>query len=448
MPAAFLVALFRYSIAFLMIVAASVAHADNASFKKGEAAYAAGDFSDAVKIWRPLADKGDAQAQYAMGLLARRGLGVPRDPVAAAEWWRKAANQGHTTAQFNLGVLYEGGEGVRKSYDEAFKWYRLRPRSAAIPTPSSISDLFYAAGRGTKRDLTAAVEWYRKAAEQGDAAAQYTLGFAYAAGMGVIEDRARRSDGSRNRLRRGFSPRGTRWRSSGPNPREISHERQGVPGGERRSRAIRFPVRTPVRHRPAGRFLGTARSRGLDAKVGILGSREATRDELERFHTVDYVNRVIVKSQQGVGYLDYGDTPAFVGVFEISSHVVGAALTAPRRGDGGDLQTLVPADRRAAPCASRARGWLLRIQRHRRRDRSAARKVRRETHCVRGHRRASRRRSLLSLRKRPRRDRSRTSTRTGIFYPGTGHAGETGKVPPRAPSSTSRCPLVPETPRF
>ncbi|MGZ9067733.1 MAG: hypothetical protein ACXW2I_20630, partial [Burkholderiales bacterium] len=77
MPAAFFVALCRSSIAFLMIVVASVAYADSASFKKGEAAYAAGDFSDAVKIWRPLADKGDAQAQYAMGLLARRGLGVP-----------------------------------------------------------------------------------------------------------------------------------------------------------------------------------------------------------------------------------------------------------------------------------------------------------------------------------------------------------------------------------
>jgi acetoin utilization protein AcuC len=89
-----------------------------------------------------------------------------------------------------------------------------------------------------------------------------------------------------------------------------------------------FPSGHPFGTDRQGAFLDAARSRGLDAKVGIQRSREATRDELERFHTVDYVNRVIVKSQQGVGYLDYGDTPAFVGVFEISSHVVGAALTA------------------------------------------------------------------------------------------------------------------------
>jgi len=74
-------------------------------------------------------------------------------------------------------------------------------------------------------------------------------------------------------------------------------------------------------------FLSKTRSRGLDAKAHVVGSRQATRGELERFHTVDYVNRVIVKSQQGVGYLDYGDTPAYIGVFESSSHVVGAALT-------------------------------------------------------------------------------------------------------------------------
>lgn len=89
-----------------------------------------------------------------------------------------------------------------------------------------------------------------------------------------------------------------------------------------------FPAGHPFGTYRQDAFLGKARKRGLDAKARIVGSRAATRTELERFHTADYVNRVIVKSQQGVGYLDYGDTPAFVGVFEISSHVVGAALNA------------------------------------------------------------------------------------------------------------------------
>jgi acetoin utilization protein AcuC len=89
-----------------------------------------------------------------------------------------------------------------------------------------------------------------------------------------------------------------------------------------------FPAGHPFGTDRQDAFLGKARRKGLDMKVLVLRSRAASRDEIERFHTVDYVNRVIVKSQQGMGYLDYGDTPAFVGVFEISSHVVGAALTA------------------------------------------------------------------------------------------------------------------------
>lgn len=89
-----------------------------------------------------------------------------------------------------------------------------------------------------------------------------------------------------------------------------------------------FPSGHPFGTDRQGAFLAQAQRRGLDTKARILTSRAATRGEIERFHTVDYVNRVIVKSQQGVGYLDYGDTPAFIGVFDISSHVVGAALTA------------------------------------------------------------------------------------------------------------------------
>jgi acetoin utilization protein AcuC len=89
-----------------------------------------------------------------------------------------------------------------------------------------------------------------------------------------------------------------------------------------------FPSGHPFGTDRQDAFLGKARRKGLDMKVLVLRSRAASRDEIERFHTIDYVNRVILKSQQGVGYLDYGDTPAFVGVFEISSHVVGAALTA------------------------------------------------------------------------------------------------------------------------
>jgi acetoin utilization protein AcuC len=56
--------------------------------------------------------------------------------------------------------------------------------------------------------------------------------------------------------------------------------------------------------------------------------RAATRDELLSFHTPAYVDLVERRSLTGEGFLDGGDTPAFVGVFEAASAVVGATLVA------------------------------------------------------------------------------------------------------------------------
>jgi Sel1 repeat len=55
------------------------------------AAYARGDYITALRILRPLADQGDAQAQYNLGVLYDNGLGVPQDDAEAMKWYRKAA---------------------------------------------------------------------------------------------------------------------------------------------------------------------------------------------------------------------------------------------------------------------------------------------------------------------------------------------------------------------
>ncbi|MBB6091537.1 acetoin utilization protein AcuC [Povalibacter uvarum] len=68
--------------------------------------------------------------------------------------------------------------------------------------------------------------------------------------------------------------------------------------------------------------------RGLDQKVVRGKPREATREELESFHTPEYIDLVQSRSISGLGFLDGGDTPAWKGVFEAASHVVGATLNA------------------------------------------------------------------------------------------------------------------------
>jgi TPR repeat protein len=150
--------------AFLLCTAVAVP-AIAQDFDKGLAASQAGDYATALQEWRPLAEQGNAQAQWSLGYMYGNGLGVIQDYAEAANWYRKAAEQGEALAQYNLGIMYDNGLGVIQDYAEA-------------------------------------VDWYRKAAEQGEALAQYNLGSMYATGLGVIHlERAFHSNHAAARLR-------------------------------------------------------------------------------------------------------------------------------------------------------------------------------------------------------------------------------------------------------
>lgn len=122
----------RWALAATALAIAAPASAD---VKSGVDAWFAGRYGDAIKTWRPLADRGDADAQFNMGQAYRLGRGVPADMRIAQSWFQKAAQQGHAEAQANLGlILYQNGD-----------------KKGAMPL-------------------------IRKAAERGDERAQYVLG--------------------------------------------------------------------------------------------------------------------------------------------------------------------------------------------------------------------------------------------------------------------------------
>jgi len=140
------------------------------------------DDAQAVLWFRKAAEQGDAHAQYDLGLSYNEGHGVPQDYAQAALWYRKAAEQGDTDAQYNLGVWYEEGEyrGVDQDTQAAFWRRKIRAWRAYI---NSVDFHFSEHWRFSK-----AAFWYRKAAEQGDAEAQYNLGRLYYDGRGVAQD--------------------------------------------------------------------------------------------------------------------------------------------------------------------------------------------------------------------------------------------------------------------
>ena len=83
--------------------------------------------------------------------------------------------------------------------------------------------------------------------------------------------------------------------------------------------------------------------RGLDRRVRICEPRMASDEEILRFHTAAYVQRVKALSRSGEGYLDGGDTPAFPGMYEAAAIVVGTVLAALQALiEGNSRQAFVP----------------------------------------------------------------------------------------------------------
>ena len=97
----------------------------NADIDAGRAAFNRGDYKTAFREWKPLADKGVAEAQLSLARLYFYGIGVPQDYKEAVRWYRLAADQGNVWAQIDLGSLYEEGEAVKRDYVRAHMWYNL-----------------------------------------------------------------------------------------------------------------------------------------------------------------------------------------------------------------------------------------------------------------------------------------------------------------------------------
>jgi TPR repeat protein len=162
-----------------------------AGYDEAKAAYDRREFAKAYAEFRPLAEQGDAGAQFNLGQMLYNGEGVSRDYKEAAKWYRKAADQEHTQAQFLLGFLYLGGQGVEEDKGEALKWFRKAADRGEAFAQMLLGEIYAHGDHGVKQDYAEAVNWYSKAADQGLAAAQCDLGVMYAKGQGVPQDLVR-----------------------------------------------------------------------------------------------------------------------------------------------------------------------------------------------------------------------------------------------------------------
>src|SRR5688572_99019 len=136
----------RFFVAAVLIAACSAPLAAQ-SVKAGIEAWQKADYSSAVAIWQPLAEKGDSDAAFNLGQAYRLGRGVQTNLGAAQTWFERAARNGHVDAQTTLGLLlFQNG------------------------------------------NQTGGLRWLKQAADQGEARAMLVYGTALFNGDGITQD--------------------------------------------------------------------------------------------------------------------------------------------------------------------------------------------------------------------------------------------------------------------
>ncbi len=135
-----------------------------ADFEAGVAAFEQGNYARAILEFRRLAEKGDALAQFNLGLLYELGLGAEADAGEAIRWYRRAAEQGVPAAQNNLGAIFKTGRGVAPDDAQAFAWYRRAAEQGFTEAQYNLAVL-YDTGQGVERNLVEAYRWFSLVAD-------------------------------------------------------------------------------------------------------------------------------------------------------------------------------------------------------------------------------------------------------------------------------------------
>jgi len=203
---------------------------------KAYAEFKMANYAAARVIWEALAQRGNVEANFNLGILHEDGLGVPQNIQMAIAHYEKAATVGSSKAQYRLGLLYSVSAKLPKNDVKADKWFAaaaaqgdkdamaylaqragtgknqryqdflqaeklqasgLSSEAAAIfkqlaqeGDTRSRSRLawMYEAGQGMPRDLNEAAKLFRQSAEEGDAEAQYAIAVMLETGKGQTQD--------------------------------------------------------------------------------------------------------------------------------------------------------------------------------------------------------------------------------------------------------------------
>lgn len=158
------------AIAFFAFASAVPAQAQQPSVKAGIEAWQSGDYATAINNWRPLAEKGDADAAFNLGQAYRLGRGVVVNLGAAQTWLGRAADKNHLDAQTTLGLLlFQNGNRVG-----GLRWLKMAAERGE-PRAMLVYGTALYNGDGVARDPVKAYAYVSRSAAQGLPPAKETL---------------------------------------------------------------------------------------------------------------------------------------------------------------------------------------------------------------------------------------------------------------------------------
>ena len=173
-------------------------------YSRGMQYFQAENYTEAVAWFRKAADQGHGKAQYQMGVCCEKGLGTELNRGSALMWYRKAKAKGESQAQpaiDRIETLFRPGarDACRKAdrlyeqgnYEEAAAWFRKAAQWGDAEAQFRLAEC-YISGDGVRKSYADAAYWYLKAAERGYVEAQYIVSNQYLCGLYLWEDRNER----------------------------------------------------------------------------------------------------------------------------------------------------------------------------------------------------------------------------------------------------------------
>ena len=141
------------------------AHSQTDDYTSAYIGYHLNNFEYSEKIWTKLAQEGDMNSQYALGVMQLRGESKNSSPENAYKWFSMAADQGHSTAMFNVGVALWEGSGVKQDRNHALSWWQKSAEKGDSGAQFNLG-LAYYLGEERDRDIEEAAKWISLAEQQ------------------------------------------------------------------------------------------------------------------------------------------------------------------------------------------------------------------------------------------------------------------------------------------